>query len=144
MIVFPGLGKMFLALFTFDSARPPGSVHANLGDPGHRWLTAFGPYNGSEAVLDIEVTQGGVFDSATPATTRYGDGTLTVNMSDCRHGTITYDIDSANLQGEIPIQRLQMTTCHCASRSTGLAAGFREGSGFRQAHFAGCKSSSLG
>ena len=106
MNVFPGLGQMFLAWFTFDTARPPGSVNANLADPGHRWLTAFGPYTGNVAELDIELTQGGVFDSATPATSQHGDGTVTVNMTDCAHGTIHFDIDSANRQGDIPIQRL--------------------------------------
>jgi hypothetical protein len=104
--VFPNLGKMFLAWFTYDTTRPPGSVHANVGDPGHRWLTAFGDYSGDQAVLDIEVTQGGIFDAALPAPTQQGGGTVTVDMTDCVNGTVTYDIDSANLHGEIPIQRI--------------------------------------
>ena len=108
MNVFPGLGQMFLAWFTYDTTRPPGSVHANLGDPGHRWITAFGPYTGNQAVLDIEITQGGIFDEASPAPTQHGDGTVTVDMTDCENGTITYDIDSANLRGEIPIQRIAL------------------------------------
>jgi hypothetical protein len=97
---------MFLAWFTYDTARPPGSVQANLGDPGHRWLTAFGPYSDDQAVLDIEITQGGIFDAASPEPTQHGDGTVTVDMRDCENGTITYDIESANLQSEIPIKRI--------------------------------------
>lgn len=108
MNVFPNLGKMFLAWFTYDTERPDPSVEANLGDPGHRWMTAFGSYEGSQAVLNIEFTEGGVFDSASPAPTQRTDGTLTVNMDDCENGTISYDITSANVQGEVPIKRIAL------------------------------------
>jgi len=108
MNVFPSLKKMFLAWFTYDTERPANGVNANLGDPGHRWITAFGDYADNQAVLDIEVTEGGVFNKASPAPTQYKDGTLTVNMSDCENGTISYDITSANVQGEIPIKRIAL------------------------------------
>jgi len=108
MNVFPSLKKMFLAWFTYDSERPANGVNANLGDPGHRWVTAFGPYTDNQAVLDIEVTEGGVFNKASPAPTQRKDGTLTVDMTDCENGTISYDIVSANLQGEIPIKRIAL------------------------------------
>lgn len=104
--VFPDIQQIFLAWFTYDLTRPPGSVSAQLGEPGHRWLTAFGPYSGNEAVLDIELTQGGVFDSATPAPSQSADGSILLEFSDCNAGTVTYDIDSANLQGVIAIQRI--------------------------------------
>jgi hypothetical protein len=47
--VFPDSGQIFLAWFTYDMERPPESVSANLADPGHRWLTAFGAYDGNQA-----------------------------------------------------------------------------------------------
>lgn len=106
--VFPEIEKMFVAWFTYDTTRPPGSVRANLGDPGHRWLTALGTYHGNQAVLEIEVTQGGIFDAASPEPAQHGDGTLIVEMSDCESGTIRYDIVSANLEGEIPIKRIAL------------------------------------
>jgi len=108
MNVFPELGHMFLGWFTYDTARPDGSVAANLGDPGHRWITAYGPYTGDQAVLDIEISEGAVFDAVVPASTQHPDGTVTVDMSDCENGTITYNITSANLQGEIPIRRIAL------------------------------------
>jgi len=40
--VFPDIQEMFVAWFTFDTERPPEDVTAQLGDPGHRWLTAQG------------------------------------------------------------------------------------------------------
>lgn len=121
MNVFPDIGQMFLAWFTYDTTRPPGSVHANLGDAGHRWMTAFGPYTGHQAELDIEITEGGVFNAAAPAPTQRTDGTVTVDMSDCENGTITYDIPSANLQGEIPIERIALDNVPVCQSLDGLS-----------------------
>jgi hypothetical protein len=120
MNVFPDIGQMFLAWFTYDAERPDESVAANLGDPGHRWITAFGPYTGSEAVLGVEITEGGVFDAASPQPTQHTDGTVTVNMSDCENGTITYDITSANLKGEIPIERIALDNVPVCQSLDGL------------------------
>jgi hypothetical protein len=109
--VFPDIGQMFLAWFTFDTERPPEDVTAMLGDPGHRWLTAQGPFNGDTANLTLFVTRGGVFDSATPAasTDLAGDGTLTLEFADCTDGLVTYSITSLGISGEIPIQRISAT-----------------------------------
>ena len=106
--VFPDQGQLFLAWFTFDTERPPEDVSAILGEPGHRWLTAQGPFSGSKAELTIYLTQGGVFDSAEPPATTDPDGygTMMVQFFSCNAGRITYDIPSLGLRGEIPIQRI--------------------------------------
>jgi hypothetical protein len=108
--VFPDTGQMFLAWFTFDTQRPPEDVTALLGDPGQRWLTAQGPYGGDTANLTIFVTEGGVFDSASPSasTDPAGDGTLTLEFADCAEGMVTYAITSLGISGEIPIQRISL------------------------------------
>lgn len=106
--VFPDIQQLFLAWFTYDTARPDGSISANLGEPGHRWLTAFGAFAGNSASLDIEVTQGGVFDSIEPGTSQSLDGTIVLEFSDCENGTVTYDIPSISQQGVIPIQRIAL------------------------------------
>jgi len=106
--VFPDSGTVFLAWFTYDTERPDGSVQAMLGEPGHRWLTAFGSFTGNSATLNIEVTEGGVFDSATPAPGQSGDGTIVLEFSDCENGSITYDIVSVDRQGTIPIERIAL------------------------------------
>jgi hypothetical protein len=108
MTVFPNLGQMFVAWFTYDVERPPEDVTAVLGDPGHRWLTAQGPYAGDTATLTITVTEGGVFDAAEPAASNdgVGDGTMTIEFADCTAGLVTYDIPSVGRSGEIPIQRI--------------------------------------
>jgi len=105
--VYPGIKKVFLAWFTYDVERPPTSVTALLGEPGHRWLTAFGDYVDDTAELVIELTQGGVFDQTNPkAVTENGYGTMTLEFADCREGLISYDIPSLGLSGEIPIRRI--------------------------------------
>ena len=48
---------------TFDLDRPDETAYGQLGDPGHRWLTAQGPYNDDTAELTLFLTAGGVFDA---------------------------------------------------------------------------------
>lgn len=104
--VFPDRQEMFVAWFTYDVERPPEDVTAILGEPGHRWLTAQGPYEGDTATLTVNVTGGGVFDSAEPPVSTVTDGTLTIEFADCTQGLVTYQIDSPDVSGEIPIQRI--------------------------------------
>lgn len=106
--VFPDIQQMFLAWFTYDVERPPEDVSAILGEPGHRWLTAQGPYSGDTATLTIYVTEGGVFDSATPPAINdgIGDGTMTIEFADCTEGLVTYEMEALGLSNEIPIQRI--------------------------------------
>jgi hypothetical protein len=106
--VFPEISQMFVAWFTFDTERPPEDVAAMLGDPGHRWLTAQGPYDGNTANLTIYVTEGGVFDAAEPPASLdpAGDGTLKLEFADCSEGMVRYEITSLGISGDIPIQRI--------------------------------------
>ena len=107
IIVYPDIKQVFLAWFTYDTERPPDGIEAILGEPGHRWITAQGPYEGDTATLDVYVTSGGVFDSGDPPV---GDpekiGTLTVAWAGCAQGLVSYDIPSLGLMGQVPIQRL--------------------------------------
>jgi endonuclease I len=105
--VFPVIGKMFLANFTFDTMRPAGSVPSIFGEAGHRWVTAFGAYDGDSGVLEAELTQGGLFNASLPQPDQAGDyGTYTVEFQDCMNGIIRYSFPGLGLSGEIPITRL--------------------------------------
>jgi hypothetical protein len=105
--VFDKLNQMFAAWFTYDLERPDPGVTAMIGDPGHRWVTAQGPFEGDTADLLLYWTEGGVFDSADPAPgAAVQDGTLEIEFSDCLNGTVTYDLGSGNTSGQFPIQRL--------------------------------------
>lgn len=107
IVVWEEIQLMFVAWFTYDLERPPDDVDAILGDPGHRWITAQGPYSGDLAMLDIFITRGGVFDSAEPpADPPVKDGIMLVKFSDCEEGLITYDIPSIKRSGEVPIRRI--------------------------------------
>mgnify|MGYP000001723100 CR=1 FL=1 len=98
---------MFLAWFTYDTERPPEGTPSMVGEPGHRWLTAQGPYTGDTATLDVYLSSGGVFDSAEPAVGP-GEpyGTMTIHFADCENGTVRYDLPQAGVSGAVPIRRI--------------------------------------
>ena len=107
--VFPDLGSVSIAWFTYDTELPPDDATANLGDPGHRWITATGPYVNNQAVMNVVLTSGGIFDTASEIqrTDPPGsDGTLTLTFESCSSATVEYDLPSINRQGTIPIQRV--------------------------------------
>jgi len=107
--VFPDINYVSLAWFTYDTDLPTEDETANLGSPGHRWLTALGPIDGDTAILNIDIATGGLFDTASDVqhTDPVGsDGTITLTFSDCMEGLIEYDIPSINQQGSVPIQRV--------------------------------------
>ena len=105
--VFPDLELFFLSWFTYDVERPDETVEAILGEPGHRWVTAFGTWDGNTVTLDVELTEGGVFDSETPAVTQTpGYGTLTIVFNDCNSATLTYSFPDLGLSGVIELKRV--------------------------------------
>ena len=106
IITYPELKTMFLTWFTYDTVRPDESVPFMLGEPGHRWMTAYGTYEGNRAELAITMTTGGIFDSGQPVPENSPDGTMIVEFENCTTGTVRYDITSINSQGEVPIQRV--------------------------------------
>lgn len=105
IMAFPNLNFLLLAWFTFDTELPPEGAIANLGDPGHRWLTAVGTIEGTSAVMTIEFASGGIFDSESDVE-RVEDGTITLQFDNCNKGTATYNIPSINAQNVVPIERV--------------------------------------
>jgi hypothetical protein len=106
--VFPDNSQVFLSWFTFDTTRPPGDVPYQLGDPGHRWLTAQGVYDLGVAELNLFLTEGGVFDAGEPVATTGATpyGTMTLSFSDCNSGLIEFNLPSVNESGSIAISRV--------------------------------------
>jgi glucose/arabinose dehydrogenase len=105
--VFPASRTVFAAWFTYDVERPPLDVAALLGEPGHRWLTAQGPYEGDTATLDLQVSSGGVFDSPVPAVgPPVRDGSVTIRWSGCNSAVLNYQVDSLGIANEIALQRI--------------------------------------
>jgi plastocyanin len=108
IIVWEDIQQVFLSWFTYDTERPPQDVTAILGEPGHRWLTAQGPYQGDSATLNVSLTEGGVFDSAQPPATTdpVPAGTMTIVWTGCNEALLSYDLPGLGLAGDIPIERI--------------------------------------
>lgn len=108
IIVWEKSKSIFLAWFTYDTERPPEDVSAILGEPGHRWLTAVGPYEGDTALLDVFLSSGMIFDSGEPPvdTAKMEGATIEIVWIDCKVGILKYDIPSLGLSGEMPIERI--------------------------------------
>lgn len=107
--VYADLGVVSLAWFTYDTELPPPDAVANLGDPGHRWMTALGPITGNQVNMNIEMTSGGIFDTPTDIdrTDPPGaDGTIVLIFYGCNSATVEYDIRSINQKGTVPIRRV--------------------------------------
>lgn len=104
--VFDKSNQMFAAWFTFDLQRPDSTVEAMIGDPGHRWMTAQGAFEGDSATLPVYWTSGMIFDSANPPPAVEQDGTLTLQFEDCTSGTVSYDLGAAGVSGQFPVVRL--------------------------------------
>ncbi len=123
--IFPELGFVSLAWFTYDTELAPMDATANLGDPGHRWFTALGSIDGDGSEMEITVTSGGLFD--TPPgddLVRRDDGTITLKFNNCNEGTASYNIPSIDAQGEVPIERVaidNVTLCNALLRDSQLA-----------------------
>jgi len=121
--VFPDREQMFLAWFTYDTERPPEDVTAILGEPGHRWLTAQGPYEGDTANLTLVMASGGVFDAAEPAVSRDTDyGSMRIEFADCTEALVTYEIPSLGISGEFPIERIALDNVPLCESLAGQAA----------------------
>jgi cyclophilin family peptidyl-prolyl cis-trans isomerase len=107
--VFPELNLVNLAWFTYDTDLPAEDETANLGSPGHRWLTAIGPIDGDTALLNINIASGGLFDATTEVQNTNppgSDGMITLSFEGCNSGLVEYDIPSIDRQGIVPIQRV--------------------------------------
>jgi hypothetical protein len=108
VIVFPRIRQVFMAWFTYDTERPPPDVTAQLGEPGHRWITAQGAFEGNTALLTVYVAEGGVFDSAQPEPVLREDGEILLEFITCNAGTVSYDIPSIGRRDLVPIERLAL------------------------------------
>jgi hypothetical protein len=55
--------------------------------------------------MAISYAIGGIFDSLTEVT-EVSDGTIILTFTDCKNGSIEYDIPSIDQQGIVPVQRI--------------------------------------
>ena len=107
IVVFPTLRAVFLAWFTFGLEQPAQDQSAGIGSPGQRWLTAFGYFGGTRAVLDVTLTSGGRFDNPVPAVSwSSGMGRIILDWTDCESATMSYELEVPPLRGTIDLTRV--------------------------------------
>lgn len=104
--VFPDLGTVSLAWFTYDTSLPGEGASAALGDPGQRWLIAQGHYAGSEVIMRVISFGGGLFDTSPPEPEHEEIGSIVLKFEDCNSGSITYNLPVVSMSGVIPISRV--------------------------------------
>jgi hypothetical protein len=121
--IFPDSNFVFLSWFTYDLSRPEAGTPSTLGEPGHRWLTAQGPFDGDTANLKLYSTSGGVFNSGSlPQSNTVEVGSITASFEDCDAGLISYDIASVGRENDIPIQRLAPDSIPACEAESGRRA----------------------
>ncbi len=104
--VFPDLGQVSVAWLTYDTELPPYYAIASLGDPGQRWLTALGPYEGAQAELVVYSASNGLFDAAFPVPELSPVGSIHLQFEDCYTGMINYELPGIGRSESIPIERV--------------------------------------
>lgn len=104
--VLPESNTFFMAWFTFDTSLPDPEVDSEIGNVGHRWLTAQGTLGeGNSVDLSIYSTFGGIFNNSATVTSEVV-GTMKVSFENCSSGLIEFLFNNSGINGVIPIQRI--------------------------------------
>ena len=105
--IYEKRNQMFAGWYTFDLSRPVDGT-AQLGEPGHRWLTAFGSFAGAVGDLSVFLAEGGAFDSVSPPinSPQTNVGSITFQFDDCITGSAEYALTTPQVSGTIPLQPL--------------------------------------
>ncbi|NND43811.1 MAG: hypothetical protein HKN58_00710 [Xanthomonadales bacterium] len=104
--VYPDLGLVFVAWFTFDSV-PPDAGMATFGGIDQRWVTGLGTIDGDRVSLNMELTTGGGFNMAQPVPSQDTSyGTMLIVFAACNGAQVTFDFPGPGLSGSFPITRV--------------------------------------
>lgn len=122
--VYDNTNDLFAGWYTYELQRPVDGT-ATLGEPGHRWLTALGTFDGARAELDVYLAEGGAFDAPDPPIQQPQTqvGTMTIEFENCVSGTVDYDLDIPPVSGQIPIRPLtaqHVESCELLTRGPGM------------------------
>ena len=106
--VLPTSQQIFAGWFTYDTELPPTDASATVGAAGQRWLSAQGPYEGNQVVMDVILTSNGLFlsDQAVDSSAPGAYGRVTVTFSDCSNAIVDFDLTAANQSGQFNIVRI--------------------------------------
>jgi hypothetical protein len=104
--VFPQTKTVMLSWLTFDTELPAQNASANLGDPGQRWLTGQGSYEGSRAELVVYSSSGGLFQDSLAVPVLEPVGSISLQFGGCDNGGVSYDLPGILSSGLIQIRRV--------------------------------------
>ena len=126
--VYDGRNEMFVGWYTFDLSRPVDGT-AELGEPGHRWLTALGTIDGAIGDLDVYLARGGAFDSTSPPIEKPQPvvGSMTFEFTGCMEGYVDYTLTQPVVSGQIPIQPVSadhVELCESLTKKPGVPGPF--------------------
>jgi len=123
--IYEQLRFVFMAWFTYDTSQPEEGISYQVGDPGHRWLTAEGSYmaGSGNVTLTAVLATGGLFDNPAKVD-RVAEGTISLEFKDCRNGTLTYDLTDANVSGSFPLKRVAEDNAPQCTAETAIPAPF--------------------
>ncbi len=102
--VLPELNLVFAAWYTFDTTASD-DTSAVIGNSNQRWLTATGTYTGTEAVMSVYSTQGGVFNQ-TDTTQSTEIGTMILNFSGCQNASVDFSLNDDSIVNSIDLTRI--------------------------------------
>jgi hypothetical protein len=105
---------MFVSWFTFTAASSDHPFEQH-------WFTAQGNYIGNTAELVIYETLGGQFDDPQEVSTD-PVGEVTLSFANCGNGELSYTIDTWDLQGYVPLQRVIPGTENVCYEQAGITA----------------------
>ena len=102
--VLPEVDLIFVAWYTFENTAS-NDTSAVIGNSNQRWLTATGTYSGTEALLTVYSTQGGVFNQ-TDETQSTPVGTMLVDFNSCQNATIDFSLYEDSIVSSIDVTRI--------------------------------------
>lgn len=116
--VYPELGLVFVAWFTFDSPVTPGMAVFGAGD--QRWVTGLGVFEGNRVNVELELTTGGGFlDDGLVAIQQAGYGNLELVFSGCDAAQAEYAFPGTGLSGQMSLRRVSdSNTARCQALAT--------------------------
>ncbi|VAW42354.1 hypothetical protein MNBD_GAMMA01-1118 [hydrothermal vent metagenome] len=95
--------QIFVAWFTYDLTSKDND--AEFGSVNHRWFTAMGDWSEHGSEMNVVLTDGGIFDMASPVANTI-TGSMQVTFDSCTRGSVSYQFPDSNISGSFPIERI--------------------------------------
>jgi len=102
--ILPEINFVFVAWYTFETTASDDNT-AVIGNSNQRWLTASGEYSGTEAVLTVYSTEGGIFNQNDDVE-HIPVGTMILTFDGCKNATVDFSILDDSIASSIDLLRI--------------------------------------